>query len=181
MKLPFDYHPLGSPRRIFIAICLINLIGFLYFYYAHLYTHSISYYMGTLSYKFNHSASCNLKIDGKINDALKDIFVDVLQKSKTYDCKSYELELNSGGGNLGIALDIGDIIKSKGMTTKVLEKCESSCIYLFISGQMRIASKYSIIGMHQSKDVKSGKCAVPGHPPKDNPNFFRGLKEYELT
>ena len=32
--------------------------------------------------------------------------------------------------------------------------------------------------MHQSKDAKSGKCAVPNHAPKDNPNFFRGLKEY---
>jgi ATP-dependent protease ClpP protease subunit len=91
------------------------------------------------------------------------------------------LELNSGGGNLAVALDLGNIIKMRKMTTIALNRCKSSCVYLFISGEQRIASKHTVFGMHKGRNTKSGECSNPSHPPKDNPNFFSDLQKYAAT
>ena len=34
--------------------------------------------------------------------------------------------------------------------------------------------------MHQSKNIKSGKCETPNDVPKDNPNFFISLQKYAI-
>jgi len=150
----------------------------LYVFFLVNYIHSINYSKGTLYYNLNNSGECSLEIDGQINASLENAFQDILKKSEPYDCKSYGVSLNSGGGNVAVAMRLGDIIKTKNMTTTVLDKCKSSCMHLFISGQTRIASKHSILGMHQPADVDTGACITPASIPKNNPAYFKGLQQY---
>lgn len=180
LKLPFKETPLKLIKTLLAVSALLIIGGLLYIFVLTNYFHTINYGNGTLYYNFNKSGECSLEIDGQINAALEDAFNDILKKSERYDCKSYGVSLNSSGGNLAITLRLGDIIRSKNMTTTVLDKCKSSCMYLFISGKIRIASKYSILGMHQSKNTKSGECSTPANIPKDKPNFFRGLRDYAV-
>jgi len=152
--------------------------GILYVFFLVNYIHSINYGKGTLYYNLNNGGECSLEIDGQINASLEKVFQDVLKKSELYECKSYGVSLNSGGGNVAVAMRLGDIIKSKKMRTTVLDKCKSSCMYLFISGQTRIASKHSFLGMHQSVDLDTGACITPFNIPKNNSEYFKGLQRY---
>ena len=178
MRLTFKESPLKLIGSALVVTSLLIFGVLLYIFVLTNYFHSINYGKGTLYYNFNKGGECSLEIDGKINGSLEDAFHDILKKSGQYDCKSYQLSLNSGGGNMAIAMRLGDIIKSKDMTTIVLDKCKSSCMYLFISGKTRIASKYSVLGMHQPADVDTGVCITPISIPKNNPDYFKGLRQY---
>lgn len=157
---------------------MVTCFWFYYLFINDGYMDSISYDHGSLYYSLPKDGDCSLKIDGKINSLLEVAFKDVLKKPENDRCKSYKLSLNSGGGNLGIAMEIGDIVLSTKMTTIALDKCKSACMYLFISGHTRIAYKYSILGMHQSIDIKSKACSLPEKDKKDNPNYFKVLEHY---
>ena len=165
-------------KRALVITSTLIMGGLLYVFFLVNYIHSINYGKGTLYYNLKNGGECSLEIDGQINTALENAFHEILKKSGAYDCKSYEVSLDSGGGNLAIAMRLGDIIKSKDMRTTVLDKCKSSCMYLFISGKTRIASKHSILGMHQSADVDTGACITPASIPKHNPDYFKGLQQY---
>jgi membrane-bound ClpP family serine protease len=179
LKLP----PLPTVRfrtTILLGILALASMGTYFIFINHGYLHITRYDKGTLYYSLLRSGECKLKIDGEINDSLINAFDEVIKKAEHSSCDSYEVELNSLGGNLAVALDIGNIIKMKKMTTIALNRCKSSCMYLFISGETRIASKHTIFGMHQSRNIRSEKCATPNDVPKDNPNFFISLQEYAI-
>ena len=177
MKLP----PLPTIRlrtKILLGILAIASVGTYYIFINHGYLHTTSYDKGTLYYSFLRSGECELKIDGEINDPLINAFDEVMKKADHSGCSSYELELNSGGGNLAVALDLGNIIKMRKMTTVALNRCKSGCVYLFISGEKRIASKHTVFGMHKGRNTKSGECATPNTVSKDDPSYFTDLQEY---
>jgi ATP-dependent protease ClpP protease subunit len=164
--------------KILLNICLISCFWFYHLCINEGYEDSIHYDDGSLYYSLPKYGDCSFKIEGKINSLLENTFKDILKKPENDRCKSYKLNLNSGGGNLGIAMEIGDIVLSKRMTTIVLDKCKSACMYLFISGHTRIASKYSILGLHQSIDIKSKACSTPEKNNQDNSDYFKTLEHY---
>ena len=142
------------------------------------YSRSNYYGGGTIFYTIINKGECNLKIDGDINEALERSFSDLVKESVYSGCKSYQLTLNSSGGNLGIALFLGNLIRDKKMTTVVLDRCKSACLYLFISGVNRVASKNSVLGVHQAIDSESKECINPKLRTKSNMDFFNGLLEF---
>ena len=178
MRLTFKENPLKLIRSALVVTSLLIFGVLLYIFVLTNYFHSINYGKGTLYYNFNKGGECSLEIDGKINGSLEDAFHDILKKSEQYDCKSYRLSLNSGGGNMAIAMRLGDIIKSKDMTTIVLDKCKSSCMYLFISGKTRIASKHSVLGMHQPRNLDTGECTTLTKISRNNTDSLREHQQY---
>ena len=177
MKLP----SLSKSRlrtKILVGVLVLASVCSYYIFINHGYLHTTRYDKGTLYYSLHRSGECELKIDGKINDPLINAFDEVMKKADHSGCSSYELELNSGGGNLAVALDLGNIIKMRKMTTIALNRCKSGCVYLFISGEHRIASKHTVFGMHKGRNTKSGECATPKTVSKDDPSYFTDLQEY---
>jgi hypothetical protein len=59
--------------------------------------------------------------------------------------------LNSPGGSVGDALEMGRLIRTKAFTTEVEKEkiCVSSCPLVFVGGVKRIAGANAIIGVHQ--------------------------------
>src|SRR5438270_9709065 len=59
--------------------------------------------------------------------------------------------LNSPGGSVGDALEIGRLIRTKGFATEVEKEkiCVSSCPLVFVGGVKRAAGANAIIGVHQ--------------------------------
>lgn len=59
--------------------------------------------------------------------------------------------LDSPGGSVDDALEIGRLIRAEGLSTEVRNGglCASSCPIIFASGQSRIAGKDAAIGVHQ--------------------------------
>jgi len=59
------------------------------------------------------------------------------------------IHLNSLGGRISEAQRIGDIVKSRGLSTYVPYRCMSACTIVFLSGRERLISSESKIGFHQ--------------------------------
>jgi hypothetical protein len=59
--------------------------------------------------------------------------------------------LNSPGGSVGDALEIGRLVRAKGFATEVEKDriCVSSCPLVFVGGARRAAGANAIIGVHQ--------------------------------
>jgi hypothetical protein len=53
--------------------------------------------------------------------------------------RNITIELNSGGGNLGAALNANTKLKKYGVNTLVRSECASSCTVLFAAGRTRTA------------------------------------------
>jgi len=70
--------------------------------------------------------------------------------------------LDSPGGSVMDALEIGALIQEKGLATKVAagNLCASSCPIIFASGAERIASPESAIGVHQIYAASLGSGAA---------------------
>lgn len=69
--------------------------------------------------------------------------------------------LDSPGGSVMDALEIGALIQEKGLATKVAagNLCASSCPIIFASGTERLASADSAIGVHQIYAASLGETA----------------------
>jgi len=69
--------------------------------------------------------------------------------------------LDSPGGSVMDALEIGALIQEKGLATKVAagNLCASSCPIIFASGTERIASADSAIGVHQIYAASLGEAS----------------------
>ena len=137
-----------------------------------------SYWDGDFYYKRHDEGVCKLKIDGKFSIALEESFNKGIKSLDDAGCESYVLALNSSGGLLGVAMRIGSIVKEKKMTTIVLDKCKSACMFVFIAGQSRIANKESSLGLHQGADIDTKECIDPKVNSKDNRDFFSRMSSY---
>ena len=165
-------------KILYFFIPIVFLAAIWIWYLDNGYSRSNYYGGGTIFYTIINQGECNLKINGDINEALEHNFSDLIKESVDSGCKSYQLTLNSSGGNIGVALFLGNLIRDKKMTTVVLESCKSACLYLFISGANRIVSRNSVLGLHQAMDYKSKECINPKLHTKSNREFFNGLLEF---
>jgi len=57
--------------------------------------------------------------------------------------------LDSGGGRAKEAARIGDLIKGRGLDTRVARQCMSACTTIFLSGRERTISSKAKLGFHQ--------------------------------
>jgi hypothetical protein len=89
------------------------------------------------------------------------------------------LVLQSSGGSVRDALDLGRHLRAAGITTEILsgEFCYSACPYLFAGGSTRIAAPSASIGVHQHyfgentllpafvavEDIQRGQAEVMGY------------------
>jgi hypothetical protein len=71
--------------------------------------------------------------------------------------------LNSPGGSVGDALEMGRLIRAKGFATEVEKDriCVSSCPLVFVGGVRRAAGTNAIIGVHQVFAPDPAKAARP--------------------
>jgi len=58
------------------------------------------------------------------------------------------LVLSSAGGRLLEAKTLADIVRARGLSTYVEDRCESACTFVFIAGKDRVAAKTAKIGFH---------------------------------
>jgi len=95
--------------------------------------------------KITAQYSSVIKIDGVINKESVEDFHVLAEKIPDW-CV---IELNSSGGDVVAALDIGRIIRSKSCRTVVAELhiCASACIFIVVAGEDR--EIYGKIGIHR--------------------------------
>jgi hypothetical protein len=60
--------------------------------------------------------------------------------------------LKSGGGKMAPAIQIGEVVKTKGYTTVVRDVCASSCALIWLAGSKRFMATTAQIGLHQAYD-----------------------------
>ena len=93
-----------------------------------------------------------VKIINKIEYEEDELFIAALEKlaEENYKIKLNSIVLNSAGGNVTAAINIGETIRAKKLNTYVSPSaiCTSSCVYVFIGGVVRMA--YGLIGVHRS-------------------------------
>ncbi len=69
-----------------------------------------------------------------------DSLVNKVAKAYAAGDRNITVELDSGGGNLGAALNANNKLKGYGVNTYVRNECASSCTVLFAAGKTRSAS-----------------------------------------
>lgn len=72
--------------------------------------------------------------------------------------------LNSGGGALSPAIEIGKIIRISGYSTVIPRNatCASSCALIWLAGQRRLLSPNGRVGFHASYRITEGKTEESG-------------------
>lgn len=100
-----------------------------------------------------------LSLDGEISLDDADRFRALSQKYN-----SAVVVLNSAGGRLFPALEIGRIIKSKGYTTLVADDaiCASACALIWVASTSRFLSPLGNVGFHASYRDNNGKLEESG-------------------
>lgn len=91
-----------------------------------------------------------ITLSGEINAGDFDGFLDL-----TRDKNVVPIYLNSGGGLVTEAIEIGNYIRWKGYETRLAEnsKCASACVLIFAGGAIRSASPSSRIGLHMTSSI----------------------------
>jgi membrane-bound ClpP family serine protease len=116
----------------------------------------------------DHPALILLKGQMKIpSSALRTfIAVSALQNEQTI------VLLNSPGGAIGTAIEIGKIIKQRGFKTAVpdFERCLSACALIWLAGKERLVGGSASIGFHSTRPALTsfetsyrGNAAVEGY------------------
>lgn len=122
----------------------------------------------------NSNGECWLLVSGPISWDTPRAFKKAAEDFDKRKCETRWVLLNSPGGNVKAAMDIGYLIRSRGYNTSLYlagGKCASACGLLFIAGVQRaipseIFLKDSLIGFHQiSKIGRDGKkiCIPADH------------------
>lgn len=105
------------------------------------------------------SAGGELKLTGSIDPGSSQRFADEIAARGEY---VETVVLDSPGGSVMDALEIGALIQEKALATKVVagNLCASSCPIIFASGAERIASPDAAIGVHQIYAASLGDGAA---------------------
>ena len=91
-----------------------------------------------------YPAAGYILIKGDIEDWDKQKFSTLLAENP--DARLVVLE--SPGGRLGPALEIGTIIRQRGMWTAALGECASACAYIWMAGKPLVVSADTELGFH---------------------------------
>lgn len=71
--------------------------------------------------------------------------------------------LNSPGGLLSAAIEIGEIVRREAMTTNVIDntQCVSACVFILAAGVQRIISAKGKIGIHRPRFDEESFASLP--------------------
>lgn len=87
----------------------------------------------------------SLLLDGPLEQGVAAKFKAVIEAAPNLRT----IVLQSDGGRLGEAIDISEIVHSKGLDTYVESWCASACTIILLAGRDRAASPSARIGFHQ--------------------------------
>ena len=109
----------------------------------------------------NLGAGGELQLTGTIEPGSASRFAEEIEARGEY---VQTVVLDSPGGSVMDALEIGAVIHDNGLATKVAagHLCASSCPIIFASGKDRIASRDAAIGVHQIYATAMAGEAGPG-------------------
>jgi hypothetical protein len=109
-----------------------------------------------------------LFVSGQIGAASAGWFRDTLDKA--HFAAGDTVLLSSPGGDLGQALIMGEIIRSRGLVTAVgtvdasghvkPSYCASACVLVYAGGKVRIGVEGSMLGVHQFVTLAPGRDPV---------------------
>jgi hypothetical protein len=96
---------------------------------------------------------CTIKLSGFISRADAARFRDLIETLRP-GFEVLEVDLDSPGGDVVAALDIGQVVRREWLWTTVDDedaniKCASACVYIFAAGVKRIASPKSRLIIHR--------------------------------
>ena len=113
----------------------------------------------TLSIEKN---SAFILITGEIVDGDSERFSQLVNSTKNIVNEGFVV-LNSPGGKVAEAINIGEMLRANGFSTAVLDKtdCQSACALIWLAGKKRIATSTSRIGFHQSYTLSQYGTAIP--------------------
>ena len=95
-------------------------------------------YAGGLIQSLQKDNICYISITGKIQNDVESAFDKALYALRANSCSEKIVLLNSRGGNLGIAIKLGKIIRSEGLSTQINGECDSACGFIFVAGVQRL-------------------------------------------
>lgn len=95
---------------------------------------------GTLTfseYCNSEGKNCSIQYSGRIENADIEKLRRILKDAESRANFNRQIHLNSKGGDLNAALEIGKLIRAHDLTTVVLDECFSSCVIAFAGGVWR--------------------------------------------
>jgi hypothetical protein len=99
-------------------------------------------------------------IEGDIEMGDNDKFLSVL---KTLSKKPLGVFLDSRGGNVGAALNIGIMIRRLQLSTIANHQCASSCGLIWLAGTPRVVFDNSYVGFHGVYNKDTGQTTSDGN------------------
>ncbi len=101
----------------------------------------------------------------------------IKQKAKNIKSEIKWLVINSGGGEIGVSMDIGLWIFENGLNVRISDGCMSSCAnYVFPAGKKKIIDDNAIVAWHGS-----ALQADFDSPPEDNHNLIEQIDDHLKT
>lgn len=71
------------------------------------------------------------------------------QVAALLDARTTTLRISSRGGEIGLGMDLGDLVFGRGLNVEVGAHCFSSCAnYVFPAGKRKILRRHSLLGWH---------------------------------
>lgn len=86
-----------------------------------------------------------LFLNGPIGQGTASLFSAMLQSYPSVN----QLVLNSPGGLLSEAIALADLVRTRGMDTLVINRCDSACTVVLVAGHKRLASANARVGFHR--------------------------------
>jgi hypothetical protein len=104
--------------------------------------------LGALTYSTQKGADPFIIADGEIQLGDAQRLASYLKRAP----KIGTILFNSPGGNLAEGIDIGTLIRSRGLATRVGagDECASACVYAFVGGVIREVEKGGRVGVHMA-------------------------------
>lgn len=90
-------------------------------------------------------AGKTLEVTGPLSAGVADRLEDVLKSAPA----AQTVVLDSDGGRIFEALRMADLIRARGLDTRVEQNCASACTLILLAGKDRSAHRFAQIGFHQ--------------------------------
>jgi len=114
----------------------------------------ISFKGGRFVIARSSEGACVVALQGTITKDVAPWFDDVIRKAATAGCNNPWLLLESPGGLIFDALDLGIQVRRAGFRTVARSACASACAIIFLGGRERVlAGPKAKIGLHQPSRV----------------------------
>lgn len=97
-----------------------------------------------------------IEISGPIARGVPEQFEAALARSPN----AHIVHLDSVGGRISVATELGDIVRAHGLDTLVTSRCASACTIIFLAGHERWITDTAKLGFHSGRFASSDSQAV---------------------